>query len=182
MARTQDVLDHPVTRAVTGTALVGGVVIAVSVALSALVGPLPAAEIAEPVPVDEEPGLPSDEEPADGWPVIDVGGTDSATVDDQQAGPGADAQDEADDTTDDTTEADRDEATAPDDGSLLDETVEDVADTVTDTVDTVTDTVDDATDTVDDATDAVEDATDAVEDVTDGVEDAVEDATDGVLP
>lgn len=161
MARTQDVLDHPVTRAVTGTALVGGVVIAVAVSLSALIAPLPVADIREPVVVDEAPGLPSDEEPPAGWPTPTI-------VDDNATDGGADAErSDGSSTTDGTSEQGVDGDTA-DDGDLLD----DVTGTVDDLVDDVTDTVDDVTDTVDEA---IDDVTDTVDETTD---DLLDEATD----
>lgn len=164
MARTQDALDHPVTRAVTGTALVGGVVIAVAVSLSALIAPLPVADVQEPVVIDEAPGLPSDEEPAEGWPA--PVGIDDVTTD----GTDATRDETATDATDDTTGTTGGDGTTTDDGLL-----DDVTDTVDDLVDDVTDTVDDV---VDDVTDTVEDV---VDDPTDTVDDVVDDATD-VLP
>lgn len=161
MARSMDALDHPVTRAVTGTAVIGGVVIAVAVSLSAVLSPLPVAEVGEPVIVDEAPGLPSDEEPPGGWPAPTI--TDDPLTDDVT------------DVTD-TTDTSEDVATSDDgDGGAEDpDVVDDVTDTVDDLVDDLTDTVDDLTDDVTDTVDdVVDDATDTVEDATDDVEDVL---------
>ncbi len=180
MPRTLDVLDHPVTRAVSGTALVGGVVVAVVVSLSALVAPLPATDMREPVILDDEPGLPTDEEPVDGWPAP-LADTPQPPADDADDGTTTTDPDAPIDGADGGTSGDGTTADEGDD-TLLDDTVDDVQDTVDDVTGTVDDLLDDVTGTTDGVTGTVDNTVDDVagtlDDATGG---ALGDATGGAL-
>lgn len=194
MARTQDVLDHPVTRAVSGTALVGGIVAAVVISLSALISPLPSTDLREPVIVDDRPELPTDEEPASGFPVNVPGDAEPAVMPDTDdptdaaatdgTRPATASGDGGGEPTDGESLLDKD-ADAPLDDTI-DDVTGDVADTVDNTVGDVTDAVDgtlkDLTDPLDDTVGDTDDTTGALDDVVGETNDGLGNTTGNLLP
>lgn len=140
--------------AVVGTVGAVAVVVTSAVVLGAGVGPLPDAPLPQPIMVDADPGLPSDEEPPEGWPAP------PAVVDRAPEGgkgphqPADGPTDPADGLTD-TTEG----ATAPPTEPLTDpvhDVVEGVTGSIEDAVDEVTDTIEEAEDSVGEATDTLD--------------------------
>lgn len=183
--------------ALGGTLAAAAGIVAAGVAVGALVGPMPEAPPPEPVVVDADPALPSDDEPLEGWPSEHAPATASDTdADGRVVADDGSAQDEAGEATDQDVPGTVTD-TVQDARDTLDETVDDVTDTVDETTDEVTDTVegttDEVTDTLDDATggatgelgDALDDTTsstgDALDETVDDASDALEGTVD-VLP
>lgn len=174
--RTDDETPRPTGTSVLGTTALAGiltaVVLAVGVGVVGAFAPVPAGDLADPVLVDEDPGLPSDEEPSSGWPDTD-GADDDTSVTPQQAPDDTTTGDEGPAGTRPDT-ATGDDGTAPADG-----VVEDVTDTVDDVLDEATELLEGVTD---DATEVVDDATEVVDDAAETVDEVLDDATEAVLP
>lgn len=138
--------------AVVGTLGAVAAVVTSAVVLGAGVAPLPEPPLPQPVVVDEDPGLPSDEEPSEGWPsppaVVDgapvAGGSGPAEPTDEPT----DLVDGLTGTIEDTTDPLTEPLTDP-----VQDVVEGVTDTAEEIVDEVTDTVEDAVDEVTDTLD-----------------------------
>lgn len=142
--------------ALGGTLAAAAAIVAAGVAVGALVGPVPEQPLPDPVVVDAEPALPSDQEPPAGWPTEPPAGTEAGT--DATVGDGA------------AVDGDPADAATDDNGA------QDTTGTVTDTLDETTDELDD---TVDEVTDAVTDTTDELDDTTSTTGDALDDAVVG---
>jgi hypothetical protein len=168
--RLAALLGHGSSTAVTvGVAGVLGVGVAAGVLVT---GSSPSQPLPEPVVVDADPGLPSDEEPVGGWvtpPTVSTVVTpEGAPVPEQTAPDGA----------------------APPTASPLDEvpdTLDEVGDALDDVPDAGDELVEDVVEDVEDVIDGVEDVTDALDEVTvpsngataeEATRDPVQDATD----
>ena len=172
---------HGTTAAVAptlGATLVAAATIATAgVGVAALMGPVPQPPLPEPVVVDADPQLPTDEEPPGGWPVRPPVDTTTTIV---TRDAGADSDEVADDDLPDGP-TDGIGATADEVTDTLDETVDDLTDTADDVLDEVTGTAGDAVDeTLDEVDDTTDQVTDTVTDTADDLADTGQDAASQV--